>query len=134
MHSHLEQDAPPDTTSLLRGIVHDAQNLVQQQLKLFQVEVKNDARRTIQAVIPIIVGAVVCLVAAIMLAIMAAQALVWVWPQLPTWGAYGIVGGVLATAGLAGVLAGKARFQTFNPLPDQTLEGLKENLQWKTKP
>lgn len=134
MPSQLEQDAAHDATSILRGIVHDAQNLVQQQLKLFQVEVKNDARKTVQAVLPMIFGVLLSLIAFMALAITAAEALVWAWPAMPRWGAYGIVGSSLAVISIASLLAGWARFRTFNPLPDQTLEGLKENLQWKTKP
>jgi uncharacterized membrane protein YqjE len=134
MQSQIEQETAPDTPSLLRGILHDAQTLVQQQLRLFQVEVKNDARRTVQAVIPIIVGGIIGLVACFILSIMAAEVLVWGWPALARWGAYGIVGGVLTILAIAGIWSGVAQFRRFSPLPDQTLEGLQENLQWKTKP
>lgn len=132
MQDQLEQETGSDTKSLLRGIMQDAQTLVQQQLRLFQVEVKNDARRTVQATIPILLGGIVGLVACIVLSLTVAEALSAGWPTLPRWGAYGIVGGVLGVLAIAGVVVGTARFRSFNPLPDQTLEGLKENLQWKT--
>jgi len=108
--------------------------LIGQQLKLFQVEIRNDTRRTIAATIPMLIGGLLCLVAVMILAVMAAHLIAWAWPEtVPLWGGYAIVGGVLAILGIALVFWGKAQFSKFNPLPDQTMEGLKENLQWKTK-
>ena len=133
MPIQLDHESPPETVPLLRGIVDDVQTLVQQQLTLLQVEVKNDARRTVKAAVPLIVGGLVSFIAVIILAITAAQAIHWAWPQLHPVVGYGIVGAALAIIGIACVLIGKARFQSFNPLPDKTLEGLKENLQWKKK-
>lgn len=137
MQSQLEQEGAEgaaSVTSLVTGIVHDAQDLVRQQLKLFQVEIRNDTRRTIAATVPMIVGGFLCLVAVMILAVMAAHLIAWAWPeQVPVWGGYAIVGGVLAGVGMALVLWGKAKFSKFSPLPEQSMEGLKENLQWKTK-
>jgi uncharacterized membrane protein YqjE len=130
----LEQQEGASVTSIVSGIVHDAQELVRQQLKLFQVEIRNDTRRTIAATIPMVIGGLLALVALIILAVMAAHLISWAWPEhVPLWGGYAIVGGTLAMLGIALVLWGKAQFSKFSPLPDQTMEGLKENLQWKTK-
>jgi len=129
-----EHEVEPGVSTLVGGIIQDAQKLVRQQLTLFQVEFKNDAHRTIAASIPLLAGMVVSLVAAIILAIMVAHLLPWIWPQLPLWGGFAIVGVPLAIAGGALVLAGKSKFESFNPLPEQSLEGLKENIQWQTKP
>jgi hypothetical protein len=129
-----EHEVQPGISTLVSGIIHDAQELVRQQLTLFQVEIKNDTRRTIGAIIPILVGMLVGLLALIVLAIMAAHLLHWAWPeQLPLWGAFGIVGGVLAVAAAGLVCWGAAQFKKFSPLPDQSVEGLKENIQWQTK-
>lgn len=123
----------PGLTRLVSGIVQDAQELVKQQLTLFQVEVRNDMHRTISATIPIVVGALVLFIGVIIVAMAAAYLLVSLWPRLDHWGAFGIVGGALTALGVILVLVGRAKFATFNPLPDQTVEGLKENIQWKTK-
>lgn len=135
MQSQLEHETEvqPGVTTLVSGIIQDAQQLLRQQLTLFQVEFKNDTRRTIAASIPLLVGMMICLLAGIILTIMAAHLLPWIWPQLPLWGGFAIVGGMLAIAGGALVLVGKSKFATFNPLPEQSLEGLKENIQWQTK-
>jgi uncharacterized membrane protein YqjE len=132
LHDHETQQ--PGLTSLVSGIISDAQDLVKQQLTLFQVEVKNDMRRTLAATIPIVIGGVVCLLAGIMLCVMLAHLIHWLWPDtIPLWGGYAIVGGAFAALGLALVFWGKAQFSKFSPLPDQTVEGLKENIQWQTK-
>jgi uncharacterized membrane protein YqjE len=119
-------------TRLLSGIAEDAQALLQQQLTLFQVELKNDLRRTRNAAIPLMAGVLVCGLAVIficaMLALLLDEALV-----LPRWGGFAGVGGTLLVVGVAMVLWGKSRFDAFNPLPDQTVEGIKETIQWKTK-
>ena len=125
--------AQPGLTSLVSGIVQDAQALLRQQLTLFQVEFKNDMRRTAAAPIPLVTGAVIALAAFITLAIGAALLLSTLWPTLVLWGSFAIVGGALAVAALALVLWGKAKFDQFNPLPDQSVQGLKENVQWNTK-
>ena len=132
MSSQLEQEGA-SMTSVVTGIIHDAQELVGQQLKLFQVEIRNDTRRTIAATVPMMIGGLLCLVALIILAVMMAHLISWAWPEHVTlWGGYAIVGGALAALGIALVLWGKAKFSTFSPLPEQTMEGLKENIQWKT--
>jgi uncharacterized membrane protein YqjE len=133
MPSQLEQEGA-SVTSIVSGIVHDAQELVRQQLKLFQVEIRNDTRRTIAATIPMVVGGFLALVALIIFAIMGAHLFHWAWPDhIPLWGGHAIIGGALAVLGLGLVFWGKAQFSKFSPLPDQSMEGLKENLQWKTK-
>jgi len=134
MTPHVETENSPPVTTLVSGIINDAQELIRQQLTLFQVELKNDLRRTKEATIPLVIGGVVCLLAGVILCFMLAHLLEWGFrPDLPLWGAFGIVGLVLAIAGGALVFWGKSKFDAFNPLPDKSVEALKENIQWKTK-
>jgi len=133
MAIQLESESPPGVSNLVGGIIQDLRQLLVQQMTLFQVEVKNDVRRTIEACIPISVGAFVLLVAAVTLAVALSHLLCWLWPALPLWGGFGIVGACATLVGVALILIGKLKFDTFNPLPEKSLEGLKENMQWKTK-
>jgi putative superfamily III holin-X len=64
---------------------------------------------------------------------MVAHLLVWLWPPLPMFAAYGIVGVLLGLVGGSLVLVGKTRFDAFTPFPENTVAGLKENIQWTTK-
>ena len=117
----------PSMTGLLSGIIKDGQDLLKQQLHLFQVELRNDLKRTTRASVALIIGGLLAGLGAFFLLVMLALALHQNWPNaISLWGGFGIVGGIL-------LLVGKKKFDSFNPLPDQTLEGLKENIQWKTK-
>jgi len=133
MAIHLETEPQPPMTTLVSGIVQDAQKLVGQQLKLFQVELKNDLRKTKEASVPLVVGMLIALVGAITLALAGGYLISWTWPDLPLWAGLAIVGGGMALVGAAFALWGKCKFDSFNALPDETAEGLRENLQWKTK-
>ena len=130
-----EQEAPPSVglTPLISGIIQDAQTLLKQQLTLFQTEVKHDLRRTRDAAIPLAVGAAVAFVAVILLCFTLVYALVWIWPQLAPVAAFGIVTIVVGLIGGVLLFMGKSKFDSFTPLPEKTMEGLKENIQWKTK-
>jgi len=123
----------PGLAPLISGIVQDAQSLLRQQLTLFQTEVKHDLTRTKDAVIPISIGVAVSAVTMILLCLTIVYALVWIWPQLPLFAAFGIVTVILGIIGGALIYMGKAKFDSFNPLPEKTVEGLKENIQWTTK-
>jgi len=128
--------APPDErtmTSLMSGIVNDAQTLMQQQLALFREEIRTDLRKTKEAVTSIAAGVGVAALAAgplvfMFVALLHEQAS-WSW-----WASAGTVGAVLAVVGGALIAVGVQRFRTFNPLPDQSVEALKENLQWIKHP
>jgi len=133
MPIQMDHETQPGMTTLVSGIIQDAQDLVRQQLTLFQVELKNDLRRTTAASLPLVAGAVASLLAGIILAHALAHALPQIWPNLPLWGSFAIVGGILAVAAGAMVGCGIAQFKKFNPLPDKSLEGLKENIQWQKK-
>jgi Putative Actinobacterial Holin-X, holin superfamily III len=120
-------------TPLIAGIVRDAQTLIGQQLALFQSEFKKDLGKTKDAVIPLAVGMAVCLLAGFFVFMMAAHLAVWLWPDLPLFAAYGIVGVVLAILGGSLVAIGKSKFEAFDRLGEKSVEGLKENVQWTTK-
>jgi len=131
-----EQETHPSSglAPLISGIINDAQALLRQQLTLFQSEVKSDLERAKEAAISLIGAVVVSLLALFFIGMMLAELLIWAWPDtIARFGAYGIVGFAMAIAG--GVMAywGISKFMSFNPLPNKTVEGLKENIQWKTK-
>jgi len=122
-----------NVSSLVAGIINDSRQLLVQQLKLFQVEFKNDVRRTIAAALPMIIGAVVCVMALFMFLHAAAYLLCYLVPDMPFWVSYAIVGAATGAIGLGLALWGAVQFKSFNPLPDKSVEGLKETFQWKTK-
>jgi hypothetical protein len=126
--------AEPSVTELVRGIIDDAQDLIKQQGEMLRQEIRADLRRTRQGLTVLGVGAGVGVLAAVLLSLTLVHLLAWASPELPLWVCYGIVAVILAAAGGALIYAGIAKFQSFNPLPDESAEALKETLQWRTKP
>jgi len=128
-----ETNSSPGLAPLISGIINDAQALLRQQLTLFQSEIKHDVERAKEAAISLVGAVVVSLLALFFLGMTLAELLYWKWPELERFGAFGIV--TLVMGILGGVMAywGISKFMSFNPLPDKSVEGLKENIQWKTK-
>ena len=132
MATDTHTDNEPGVASLVKGIIADVQDLTKQQIELLKQELKEDITRTVHAALPMVAGGVVCLVGLVVLG----HALAWILMALglDAWAAYLIVGGVITGAGVGLVFAGLAKFKTFNPLPDRSLEALKENVQCLTNP
>jgi hypothetical protein len=128
-----ETESQPGVVHMLSEIGQDLQTLVRQQLTLLQVELKNDLRRAVAPTGSVIGGAVTALVGGIIFALAVAWLLPVVWPSLPLWGALAIVGGCLLAGGAVLIFTGLHILGNIKPPPTQTLEGLKENLQWTTK-
>jgi hypothetical protein len=133
---HTADDLHPEGTftSLIAGIVADAQRLIVQQIELVKVEIKEDIRRTAVGLAFIAAGAGMLLMGVLLLCFMLVYLLDWAFPSLGLWLCFLIVGGGFTLIGVTLSYAAIHRFTSFNPLPDQSLQGLKENLQWKTTP
>ena len=117
---------------LLTGIVNDIQDLLKQNLALFKVEVREDVRKTKEAAAALGVGAALAGVGGLHLTLMLVFLLALI-PRIDLWVCFGIVGAVFVGAGLALFLRGKNKLESFNPLPDESAEALKENVQCLTK-
>jgi len=128
-----ETHSEPGIGTLMAEILNDVQHLLSQQLTLFQRELQQDFANTKKAVFPMVLGAVFVLVASMTLSVALAYAISTFNPNVPLWGSFGIVGLGWLVAGLCLILAGKKRFDAFNPLPDKTVQSVKENVQWLTK-
>jgi hypothetical protein len=130
-----EPGAPsePSLTQLVSGIIGDAQELMRQQLSMFRTEIKEDVRRTKQALVAMVCGLALVSVGAALLCFMAVYGLEAA-TELPLWACFGIVGGALAAGGGVAFYAAVRQFNEFNPLPDESAQALKENLQWISHP
>jgi hypothetical protein len=134
MSTNLQTGTEPGLSSLLAGVFDDIQELLKQQLKLFKAEINADMKRTAEAAVLMVAGGFVVLVGMALLCLMLVHLLNWIFPHLPMWACYGVVGLGLALIGGGLALLGRSKFRSFNPLPDESLAALKENLEWTTKP
>jgi cytochrome bd-type quinol oxidase subunit 1 len=126
---------------LLRGIVNDAQDLVKAQMDLLKSEITSDMRKTREAVAIFGAGVTVAFVGGLLLCLMLVFLLHWLTmpsnndpASLPLWACFGLVGAVITGGGAILIYLGRQKFAAFNPLPEETAQGIKETLEWKTNP
>jgi len=122
-------------TGLMTGIFNDAQELMKQQLVLLRHEVKADVIKTAKGGASVVAGGALCVLGGLMLCFMMVYLISWATAEkVPLWGCYGIVGAVIVAVGGALLYFGVRKFQSLNPVPEQSLQALKETMQWKTVP
>jgi uncharacterized membrane protein YqjE len=122
-------ETEPSVTGLVKGIIEDVQTLTKQQFALLKQEMQEDFTKSVAAGLPMMAGLGIMLIATLLLGITLGLLLEWAArPHLPLWGAFAIVTVVMGGVGFALFYAGQKKFQSFNPLPDRTLEALKENV------
>jgi len=133
--AELRTDTPDQSvTTLVTGIINDAQELIRQQFALFRAEVHEDYRKTKEAAVSLAIGAGIAFLGAILLTFALPHLLFWAIPSVPLWAWYLMFGILLTGAGGGLIYGGLRRFDSFNPLPDQTMQAMRENVQWQTTP
>lgn len=132
MANQLESEPEVSVATLIGGIVQDARALFLEQMTLFQVEIKNDVRRTVAALVWLVAGLGVALAGLVLLGFGGAYFLSWAVPEMHLWLAFTCVGGGTAVVGAVLILVAKSMLGAVDPVPNTALKGLKENFQWKT--
>jgi len=128
MQENLHMDGP-SMTSLVNGIIGDAQQLIRQEVLLARREMQEELNKAKTAAVSMGVGIALSAVAVLLLLFMAVYLLNWA-TTIPLWGCYGIVGGLsLAVAGVL-FFAAKNQISKIDLVPRQTVETMKENVQW----
>ena len=126
------QSQEQNLSTLVAGILNDAQDLFRQQMTLFRTEVQKDFRKTREAAVPMAIGLWLAFIGSLFLGV--TLALLLELAGLPQWASFAIVGAAIFLIGGGLFIAGKKQFESFNPLPDESAAALKENLEWITKP
>jgi len=134
MATELKPENDASVTTLVSGIITDAQDLLKQQIELLKHEVREDICKIKNASLVFGLGFGLGLAGATLVGLMLAHLLAWTEPTLPLWVCYGICGGVILVIGIVLGCVGLAKFDSVNPLKDETAQTLKENLQWITNP
>ena len=134
MIRELQTSPEPSVTGLVTGIVHDVQQLLQQQLALFKHEIKENVRKSKEAAVLMGLGIGIGSVGGLLLFFMLAHLLNWAFAGLPLWVCYLIVGVLGAAVGGGLLFAGLKKLQSVSAVPEQSIEALKENVQCLTNP
>jgi uncharacterized membrane protein YqjE len=137
--SQVPTSSEPSVSSLLRGIVSDIGDLVKQQVQFARAEIKADLQKSKEALAFLALGAGSAFVSVLFFGLMLVHLLHWltapaeVQPSgLPLWGCHAIVAGLFLVTGVSLAFVGYRMFQSFNPLPVQTVQTAKENVEWIT--
>jgi hypothetical protein len=120
-------------TGLVSGILRDGEELIKQQVALARAEIKSDVQRGLRAAALLVVG-VLALVPAVLLLCHMLVYLLNDQVGLSRWASFGIVGGSAAVVGAVLVAIGIQRLRSITPIPNQTVEEIKENVRWMTNP
>jgi hypothetical protein len=137
MANEVQASPEQSTTSLLRGIIEDVGNLIRQEVKFARAEIKSDVQKSTQAATVLALGVGTCALGALLLALMLVFLLHWLTaPEgtdpavIPLWGCFGIISALFFITGGALAWLGYRKFESFNPLPDETAKTVKENVEW----
>jgi hypothetical protein len=126
----------PTVTSLLSGIVKDAEELVKQQLLLFRHELMADVTRAKEGLPSLGAGVVLVLAAILFLGTTVALLITWAAggdAHFPLWVSFLIVTAVYGLAGLGLLYFAKKNLESLG-MSKQATEATKENVEWLTKP
>lgn len=124
-----QRDYDPSLATLLSGIIGDAQELVRQEIALTRQEVREEISTAKDAAIALTVAGTILAIGGgfllITLALALADLLDW-----PSWGGFGVVGLVAAVVGAVMLIPARQRLQEVHPIPERTVETMKENIEW----
>jgi len=139
MATQVPTSPEPAVSTLVKGIVDDLGDLIKQQFKFGLTEVKADVHKSKEAIAVLAVGAGTVFLGVLFASLMLVYLLHWLTSpsgadraSLPLWSCYAIVSLVFLGSGACLIWAGVKKFNSFNPLPDKTVDTLKENVQWIT--
>jgi hypothetical protein len=127
--THPSNDAGPELTTLVKEIVHDSEALVGQQLRLLRSELREEWVNAQEAALLLGAGAGLVATGGLFSSLALVHALHKA-TRLSLWACYGLVGGMLGVAGAGLLAAGRERAAGVRLPPPQTMEALRENLEW----
>jgi Putative Actinobacterial Holin-X, holin superfamily III len=112
---------------LVSEMTRELSQLMRQEIELAKTETKEELAKMTDAGKAFGAGAFLGYLAVLLLAFAAAWGLAAV---MPTGFAFLIVGAVLGAVAALAFLAGRNRLQNFHPVPQETVETLKEDVEW----
>ena len=114
-------------SNVLQDILRNLQEIVRSEVRLAKTEIRDEAAQAASSLLWIIAGAVGALCSWMFLSWTAAYALA---TFMSMWAATLVVAVVLASVASVLLAVGLRRFKRIQPIPERTIETLKENLEW----
>jgi Putative Actinobacterial Holin-X, holin superfamily III len=118
-------------SDVVQDILRNVQEILRSEVRLAKAEIRHEATKAAASALWLTVGVVGVLSAWMFLLWTAAYALATI---LPMWAATLVIAVVMAAAGSVLIAAGLRRFTQITPMPERTIESLKENLEWMKQP
>jgi len=112
-------------SEVLRDIIGNVQEMVRSEVRLAKVEVREEASKTARAGAMLAAGAIMAVIAGVFVLVCVAQLLDLV---MPDWAAALVL--ALALGIPAMILISKGRDRLKVPMPEKTMENVKENVEW----
>jgi hypothetical protein len=129
MDTRLQSTRNGSLPDLVSGIMDDIRTLMKQEMALGRAEVLQQINKTKRAAIAVSAGIGAGAVGVLFLLLLVVHA-IHEAGGLPLWASYAIVGGVLVVIGCILFFVGKRQASQVNLVPRQTIESLRENVQW----
>jgi uncharacterized membrane protein YqjE len=117
--------------SLMAGIVHDVSELLKQQVELVKTELRADMRKAKEASASLGLGLCFVLLSAILLCFTLVY-LLHEFGGLPLWASYLIITVLVGLPGVGLAFYGWKKFDSI--APEQSVQAIKETLEWQTNP
>jgi len=118
-------------SDVVQDILRNLQEMVRSEIRLAKVEVRGEVKRAASSGAWLAAGGVAAAGAWIFLMWTVVYALSII---MPMWAATLIVALVMAGAAWVLIVSGLRRAARINPIPERTVESIKENLEWMKQP
>lgn len=139
MATEVQNPSDQNGAALVKGIVDDFQDLVKQQLRLTRQEIETELRKSKEPLSLLAIGSGLCLTAIIALCLTLAHLLHWLGApagtdpsHLPLWASYALVCGLSLIVGWILIMLAKNKMEAIGTPLQDTVQALKENIEWKT--
>jgi len=137
MADNLQSEGQPSLASLVGGVINDAQQLIRQEVTLARREVQQELDKAKTAAVSVGIAIGAAIPGALMLCLMLVYLLHWLTggmendpAAIPLWGCYGIVALLFLAVSVMLFYIAKSKVQQIDLVPRQTVETMKENVQW----
>jgi hypothetical protein len=137
MAEFTQTESSPNLSSLVGGIVKDAQELIREEIALAKQEFRQEMHQIKTAGLSFGIGIGVGALGSVLCCFFLVHLLHWLTSpagadpaSLPLWLCYGIVAGLFLVVGSSLVWLARHKVQQIDIVPPRTVETMKENVQW----